>query len=203
MRILITTATLTFDVGSAAVEQARKTAGIDCDVFVSVDPLGQGGCKTANIGWKKALDEDYDYLVYLNDDVTITQSGWLRRMIEVLEERDNRGIAVTGGVCNTYPQNTGKPGLPEKVIDVPMAAFFTVVIKRAVLESIGLLDDDFIHFGCDSDYVERAKRFGWKIVYIQDIYVIHDHLEVKDRPQKIRNWKRRDTTTFFDRWGYK
>lgn len=48
-----------------------------------------------------------------------------------------------------------------------------MLIRRAVIEQIGLLDERFFAYQEDTDYCFRAKRAGWQIYYYPDAQIIH------------------------------
>ncbi len=48
-------------------------------------------------------------------------------------------------------------------IDSPAGAF--LLIRRKVIEEIGMFDEDFFLYGEDLDFAFRAKQKGWKIMY--------------------------------------
>lgn len=64
--------------------------------------------------------------------------------------------------------------LPEDEIaevDSVMGAF--LMIRREVIEKIGLLDEDFFMYGEDLDWCYRAKAAGYKVVYAPITSVVH------------------------------
>ena len=59
---------------------------------------------------------------------------------------------------------------------LPTAAFFCVMIRRDVYESIGDLCEEYSRgFFEDDDYCRRAEREGWDIECADDVFV-HHHL---------------------------
>jgi len=48
-----------------------------------------------------------------------------------------------------------------------------MLIRRAVLEQIGLLDERFFAYQEDADYCFRAKQAGWQIYYYPGAQIIH------------------------------
>ena len=202
-RAVIVTATLDADQGERVCRMAVQNAGIDnVPYVVSIDTHGRGGVYTANKGWDYAR-ERYDpaFLCYLNDDVEIHQSGWLARLIRVLDADDSFGVAAPGGACATNPQRKARPGQKKGAFVVNSLAFFCVVIKRKVLDELGFFDPAFIHFACDSDYCKRAQRAGYKCLWVRDVWVKHEFAPVKSRPPRVRKWKNHDMALYFNRWG--
>ncbi|MCX7840627.1 MAG: glycosyltransferase family 2 protein [Anaerolineae bacterium] len=48
-----------------------------------------------------------------------------------------------------------------------------MLIRRAVIEQIGLLDEQFFAYQEDTDYCFRAKRAGWQVYYYPEAQIIH------------------------------
>ncbi len=48
-----------------------------------------------------------------------------------------------------------------------------MLIRRRVLEQIGLLDERFFAYQEDADYCFRAKRAGWQVVYYPQAKIVH------------------------------
>src|SRR5690606_20771504 len=58
--------------------------------------------------------------------------------------------------------------------DIPMLAFFCVVMSRSVFETVGLLDDRFgIGMFEDDDYNRRVREAGYKVKLAKDAYIHH------------------------------
>ena len=160
---------------------------------MSYDKIPRGATANANAGFKRALETDVQYISYIVDDVRCSQQGWLKRLIDVLEFNPRLGIATPSGKCRSV-QGGGQPGMPQKVILIPNMSFFCVVIKRTLMEDIGLLDEDYIHYGSDNDYCMRATLRGWKFAWVQDVYVTHTSTPY------IKKWKVPDQALYRKRW---
>lgn len=50
-----------------------------------------------------------------------------------------------------------------------------LLLRRTMLEDVGLFDEDFFMYYEDVDLSWRARRRGWKIVYVPDAVVRHVH----------------------------
>jgi GT2 family glycosyltransferase len=62
------------------------------------------------------------------------------------------------------------PDQPHEV-DAVSGAF--LLIRRQVIEQIGLLDESFWIFGEDIDWCIRAQRADWKVMYYPEAHVLH------------------------------
>ncbi len=56
-------------------------------------------------------------------------------------------------------------------VDQPMGTF--LLIRREALDQVGLLDERFPVFFNEVDWCYRARRAGWRIVYVPEVAIIH------------------------------
>lgn len=56
-------------------------------------------------------------------------------------------------------------------IDSPSGAFY--LIRKKVIDSIGLLDEKFFMYGEDLDWSYRIKKAGWKIIFNPQAQIVH------------------------------
>lgn len=56
-------------------------------------------------------------------------------------------------------------------VDQVMGSFF--MIRKKVIEQIGLLDENFWAWFEEVDFCKRAKNIGWKIYYTPEVEIIH------------------------------
>ena len=59
----------------------------------------------------------------------------------------------------------------EAEIDSPCGAF--MMVRAAVTESVGLLDERYFMYGEDLDWAYRIKKGGWKIMYVPSARATH------------------------------
>jgi len=180
--------------------KAEHTAGVPVELIASHDKHGEGFTKAVNRGWRAALDvDDVTHLTVINDDThpDRIETGWLRRLVEALESHTNFGVCGPSGPCRTDPQKSGKPGMPKRVVGVQpySLAFFMVVMKRQVMDDVGLLDENYIHYGSDNDWCHRAAKAGWRVVWVQDVYMPHDVGSIK------HEWRAHDRSLYLNKWG--
>lgn len=129
--------------------------------------------------------------VLLNNDTVVT-SGWLGRLLRVMESRPTVGLvgpcsnAVSGEqrIDVSYgPELDGleqfaelwaraHSGLTE---ETDRLVGFCLLISGRLVEEIGLLDEQF-GLGCyeDDDYCRRAIKAGWKLVIARESFVHHE-----------------------------
>jgi GT2 family glycosyltransferase len=56
-------------------------------------------------------------------------------------------------------------------VDSVVGAF--MLVRREVVEQIGMLDEDYFMYGEDIDWCYRIKQAGWKVVYYPEVEIIH------------------------------
>jgi glycosyltransferase involved in cell wall biosynthesis len=142
-----------------------------------------------------------EYLVLLNNDVVVSE-GWLDQLIALVSISTERNgvpgdeeskIALAGPMSNyaAPPQlveNVSYRDLEEMKVfaerwreehrgtwfTVPKLSGFCLLMKRAVYDTIGGLDERFgLGFFDDDDFAERARRAGFELAVAHDLFVHH------------------------------
>jgi len=62
---------------------------------------------------------------------------------------------------------------PEQTHEVDAVSGAFLVIRRKVVEDVGLLDERFFMYGEELDWCLRAKRAGWRVMYHPDARIVH------------------------------
>lgn len=140
-----------------------------------------------NIGIKEAQG---NYVVLLNNDTIVTK-GWLTAMVKHMENDSTIGMCgpVTNSIGNEakievdYTDIDGlrifanlytSKNLNKTFENVRYLALFCTVIRREILDSYGVLDEQYgIGMFEDDDYSEVVKRNGYKIVIAEDAFIHH------------------------------
>ena len=159
-------------------------------IFLSTETnLGfSGGC---NVGIRRALEEEADYVLLLNSDA-LAGPEMVTELVRLAEIHDQAGILgpvilfndhtrvwYQGGTLSRILGYTRHPGMgksQETEIDVfptdfvPGTAMF---IRRAVFEEVGLLDEDYFLYVEDVDLSERARRANFEVVYCPSAIALH------------------------------
>lgn len=145
-----------------------------------------GAC---NAGLRAARGE---FLALLNND-TEAAPGWATAAIHALRQRptvgsvasklllhDRRDVIHTAGDYFTRDGCAGNRGVWERDDGqyeneefVFSACGGAAIYRRAMLEDIGLLDDDFFFSGEDVDLGWRAQLRGWRCLYVPQAVVYH------------------------------
>lgn len=149
-----------------------------------------------------------EYLVMLNNDTHVTP-GWLRTMINHMRRNPELGLLgpVTNNIGNEARIDIFYDDMTQmlaraaqythahlgQLYPLRTAAFFCVMLKRAVFEKIGPLDEAFGRgFFEDDDYCRRVEQSGLKIACAEDVF-IHHHLSAS-----FNKLKSQDRQKLFD-----
>ncbi|MFC1658188.1 glycosyltransferase family 2 protein [Candidatus Omnitrophota bacterium] len=169
-----------------------------------------------NLGFVKAVNQglrisDAPYVCLLNNDVLVG-GGWLTEMVGVAEDNVKIGIVnpeseeLDSGSLDEYLKNKseGLEYLGGQSIEIMGAMGFCMLIKRGVIEKIGLLDEAFGIGGYDDmDYARRAWQAGYKCSKAKAAYVIHRvHSSFDSLGEKRKKRIGRETRAiFWKKWG--
>jgi len=145
------------------------------------NPKNYGFAKGNNIGVREVLKHGTDYILLLNNDTEVTEN-WLKGMIEIANSDERIGIVgpqlilPNGNVqknCYSYKYGLTKKFAPDKTQDVDCVSGACMLIKRDLVEKIGLLDERFILYFEEVDYSMRTKKAGYRIIYTTEVTVHH------------------------------
>jgi GT2 family glycosyltransferase len=153
-----------------------------------------GFARGCNAGIRAALgDENCEYVLLVNNDAVVVP-GFLEKAIDVSEA--DKGIGVVGGKILTSPEtrriyyaggyvdrlragclirgssatDRGQFNRPGKVGFVTGAL---MLIRRAVLEKVGLLPEEYFFGIEDVDYSLKVRKSGYKLFYVPDFVAYH------------------------------
>jgi GT2 family glycosyltransferase len=154
-------------------------------------PENLGGAGGFHLGSKAAVEQGWDRLYLIDDDV-VPAHDCLEVLLaqdedclfSVREDRNGKLIELaalkfdlrnplaikpkTASVMDTYPT---RDALPERVA-VENVAFEGFMIRRSVLEEIGLPDPSYFIFYDDVDLAIRARRAGRTIWAVRDAVLV-------------------------------
>lgn len=131
-----------------------------------------------------------DYLLLLNNDVLVP-IGWLEGLVACAEMDPNIGLVgpLTNWISGwqmvidvPYTETKDFTGYANKIAETQANRYtprrriagFAMLIKRALYETIGGLDEQFGSGNYeDDDYCLRARNEGFKIMVAEDVYIHH------------------------------
>lgn len=152
----------------------------------------------ANLGFSKATNQgirggDSTYVLALNPDTRVT-AGALDRLLELMEDQPEIGIlgcrleledgTLDHAAKRSFPTVAGAlghfaglqtqyraPGVESGPVDAVNGAF--MLMRRSVLEEIGLFDEGYWMFMEDLDLCYRCREAGYLVWYEPSVTVLH------------------------------
>ncbi|MGR3310598.1 MAG: glycosyltransferase family 2 protein [Candidatus Brocadiales bacterium] len=171
---------------SVELFKARYSSNTKIRLLINNNNLGFTGGH--NLAIRHTLGEDIDYFLLLNND-TVVKPDFLTRLINAAKADDK--IGIVGPKIYKFGSSdilscSGTKTIPfldnileylhkvihniETVDHIPSAA---LMIKKEVIERIGLLDERFFAYFEDWDWCVRARKLGYKSVYVPDATIWH------------------------------
>ena len=138
-----------------------------------------------NVGIKHLMEQRMEWVRLLNNDVEV-DPGLLYAMVAVGESDPQIGIVgpkiyywqsrdtlwFAGGKMSLWGRGSRHIGIRQKdegqynqVHDVDYVTGCALLIRRKVIEHIGLLDESYPMYNEDSDWCQRARQAGYRVVY--------------------------------------
>jgi GT2 family glycosyltransferase len=150
-----------------------------------------------NLGIKAALEDRADYIMLLNNDTEVERS-MLSHLVEISETYPDVGIIgptiyyakpndVIWSGANYIKWQQGKierRGMGNKrelnetisvetTYEADSVDTCAALVKREVLEKVGLMNDIYFINGVDHDLSLRIRKAGYKVVYLPEATVWH------------------------------
>lgn len=146
-----------------------------------------------NVGIRRALEKKADYVFLLNNDTTVDsyllnhlitagedypESGILGPKVYYLERPNylySAGAKITFRDFVVTPRgyNQQDQGQFDDMTEVDFIIGCGLLIKRQVIEEIGLLDPVYFAYFEDVDWCVRARARGYKIIYVPEAKMWH------------------------------
>ncbi len=151
-----------------------------------------------NKGIKQAINNGADYVLLLNNDTTVDPL-FLDKLAEAGEKNSSIGIVgskiyfysdperiwFAGGKVNWLRTVGSHLGLNEKdtnkrselktenILPMDYITGCAMLIKKEVIEEIGVLSEDYFLYYEDTDYCLRARKAGWRCVLAPESRIWH------------------------------
>ena len=131
-----------------------------------------------NVGIKYALEQGAEYVWLLNND-TVVDPGALTAMVNVLQDDMSIGVVgsmlfamhepdrlqVYGGGWVSMYTGLSRPFIaPTPANKLQYIVGASLLVRREVLENVGLLDDNYFMYWEDADYGFRVRKAGWRLM---------------------------------------
>ena len=165
-----------------------------------------GGAGGFHLGLKTAYDKGYDVMWLMDDDV-VPAPDCLTRLLEVdgsclTAVREDRAGALVekaavhfdlrnplairpkkASVDSAYADRASMPA----TVPVDNVSFEGFLVRRAVIDAVGLPDPSYFIFYDDVDYALRARRAGFPVVAVRDAVLVRQL--AFDQQHDMRSWK--------------
>ncbi len=165
-----------------------------------------GGAGGFHLGLKTAYDKGYDAMWLMDDDV-VPAPDCLTRLLEVdnscltAVREDLTGALVEkaavrfdlrnplsirpkkASVDSTYADRASMPA----TVPVDNVSFEGFLVRREVIDTIGLPDPSYFIFYDDVDFAIRARRSGYEILAVRDAVLVRQ-LDF-DQQHDLAGWK--------------
>lgn len=160
--------------------------------FIDNTGTQKGYADGVNEGIRKGLKENIDFFVVMNPDISFSNLRGYLDFREGLKNFDILGFAMNqkgktyyGGVIDPWRMSGGLTEVRPKgrFTDVDFVSGSLMVIKKSVINKIGLFDESYFMYYEEVDYCYRAKKAGFRIGI--DGETVYEHFErSKLTPQK-------------------
>lgn len=187
-----------------SVEYVRKHFK---NVEIIINDVNGGFSKNNNNAIKYVMHKyKPDYIVLMNNDIIITDTLWLSKLVKVVESDSKIGLVgcklvyPTGRIqhAGIVPKNyayanrgRGEEDRKQynKIEEMTGITFALALIKAKVLTKIGFLDENFFMGYEDTDFCLRARQNGFMIIYNGKVKAIHleGFTSTNSKRDEIRN----------------
>ncbi|WP_059041717.1 glycosyltransferase [Paenibacillus rubinfantis] len=177
-----------------------------------------------NVGFPKGCNQGIevatgDSILLLNNDVLVTDQ-WLTLMNDCLYSSDD--IGAVGPVTNSaygdqevlanystleemwdFANSYNSSSAPKWEQRLKLIGF-CMLIKKEVVEKVGLLDEMFSPGMCeDSDYSVRIMQTGYKLMLCQNVFIHHfGSTSFGEMPEQRQQLWNKNRVLFEEKWGF-
>jgi GT2 family glycosyltransferase len=160
-------------------------------VLRSVRNLGVSG--GYNLGIRHALEKGAEFILTLHND-TVVHPSLLHELVDATMKTERAGIVspkiyfasdperiwsvgwsrdLWTGLVKVRGDGQQDMGQFDQLTDVDCVSTCCMLIRRCVLEQIGLLDERFFVGFVEEDLCLRARTAGWRVLYVPSAKVWH------------------------------
>jgi GT2 family glycosyltransferase len=174
-------------------------------------PAVQLICNSENRGFAEANNQGIKagqakYVATLNND-TMADPHWLDALVRALDEHPNAGMGASLMLYADQPAIINSAGVaidragiawdmlggqpvsacPTQLTSVFGACAGAALYRRAMLDEIGLFDEDFFAYLEDVDLAWRAQWAGWLALMVPQARVLHHHSATSGEGSPFKN----------------
>lgn len=195
-------------------EESEKTELNFRDITLIKNDKNYGFAEGNNIGIRYGLNNlNLDYILLLNND-TVVDHNFLGELIKISESNPHIGfvspktyyydfnnkqnvINFAGGSLNMFKGQSQSIGVNEvdngqydQIKTVEYGEGSCLLIKREVLEKIGLFDTKYFAYWEEADLCTRGNKAGYRSVYVPKAKIWHKVSASTDDPTKLYYYTR-------------
>ena len=188
------------------------------NVKVLLNAENRGFAAGNNRGMREAKG---DFIVWLNNDTVVTK-GWLKGLIQAVQLSPDAGMA---GPRSNYVQNPYQQikNVPYKTMEdmhrfagefsrqhkeVYLTATklvgFCLLMKRSVMDRVGILDESFgLGNFEDDDYCVRVRKAGYHLIIAGAVFIHHyGNRAFKENDISYKTMMRKNLKKFTEKWKH-
>ncbi|MBT2291600.1 glycosyltransferase [Paenibacillus albidus] len=198
-------------VDNCSTDGTREWLAEQSDILTIYNEENAGFPKGCNQGIKLTSSGD---ILLLNNDVIVTEN-WLDILQDCLHSSPEVGAvgpAHNGEMTTDYNTADGLWDFARSYNSYDSSKWenrlkligFAMLIKRSVLEEVGLLDERFSPGNCeDTDYSFRIIQRGYKILYCNNVFIHHyGSVSFGDMKEHYNALLEKNRRKFVDKWGF-
>jgi GT2 family glycosyltransferase len=143
------------------------------------------------------------FLATLNDDA-VAHPEWMAALLTAAEMRldagmfasqvrlfpqgviDSAGMLISGDGSSKQRGHGVQPSEYSRTADCLFPSGSAAMYRRAMLDEIGLFDEDFFLYCEDTDLGLRARWAGWRCLYVSDALVDHRYSHSAGRASALK-----------------
>jgi GT2 family glycosyltransferase len=180
--------------------EAIRAAHPDTHLVALAENLGYAGNNNVGIDW--AIQHGADWVLVLNED-TVLAPDCVARLVETGQSDAQIGIVgpmiyhfdepdviqTAGGVLGPYwladlmARNERDRGQYREPHSVEWISGCAMLVRRAVIERVGRLDERFFTYWEEIDWCLRASRAGWRLMHVPLAKLWHKGVQRDYRPK--------------------
>ncbi|MEW6327413.1 MAG: glycosyltransferase family 2 protein [Thermodesulfobacteriota bacterium] len=170
-----------------------KIAKLFPNLLIIKNGINLGFAGGHNVGIMHAIRNGADLICLLNND-TVTDSNFVREMVAIAGEDSSIGILGSkiyycdrreliwfgDPIFNPFTgrakdRSFHRIEMNESIEphDVPFVSGCSMMVRKEMIEQVGLLDEHFFCYGEEIDWCIRAKRAGFRIILVPKSRVYH------------------------------
>jgi len=180
-------------------------------ITIFKNPRNLGFYKAVNIGIKKAIEKGADCVILLDFDLDFS-SDFISKLLKVDADivapvlkfkREGKWVYDYGGRINWLlgrsthlekenpipTREAAKSSSDQKNVNsYDFISGGATIIKKKVIEKIGLFDEDYFVYYGDTDFTIKARGEGFKVVADPNT-IVHHKLEIAKKTRNIKKLK--------------